>query len=103
MRTTRIEEGTVVMSDDNFTGRRLYASPKAVVVHMTVNPGRAVEPHTSDMDMEFFVLEGEALFTVGDEELAVGPGVLVEGPKGMAHGMRNPGSLPLKVLAIRNP
>jgi mannose-6-phosphate isomerase-like protein (cupin superfamily) len=55
------------------------------------------------MDMEFFVLEGEAVFTVGEEESVAKAGALVAGPKDISHGIRNPGHIPLKILAIKNP
>lgn len=103
MEMTRVEDGTIVMSDEDMTGRRLYASPSAVVIHMTINPGHAIMPHSASMDMEFFVLEGEAVFTVGEEETVAKSGTLVVGPKDISHGIRNPGHAPLKILAIKNP
>ncbi len=102
MKITKIEDGFVVMSDEAFTGRRLYASPGATVIHMTVRPGKAIEPHAADVDMEFYVLEGKGLFTVGPESAEAGPGELVESPKGVAHGIRNEGTGELRVLAIKN-
>jgi len=103
MEITRVEDGAIVMSDEDMTGRRLYSSPGAVVIHMTINPGRAIMPHSASMDMEFFVLEGEAVFTVGEEEAVARAGALVAGPKDISHGIRNPGHVPLKILAIKNP
>jgi len=103
MEITRVEDGTIVMSDEDMTGTRLYSSPHAVVIHMTINPGRAIMPHSASMDMEFFVLEGEAVFTVGEEEAVVQPGALVVGPRDISHGIRNTGHVPLKILAIKNP
>jgi len=103
MEITRVEDGAIVMNDEDMTGRRLYSSPRAVVIHMTINPGRAVMPHSASMDMEFFVLEGEAVFTVGEEEAVAKAGALVASPKDISHGIRNPGHVPLRILAIKNP
>jgi mannose-6-phosphate isomerase-like protein (cupin superfamily) len=102
MKATYIEEGAVVMSDENMTGRRLYASAEAAVIHILVRPGREIAPHAAALDMEFFVLEGRGLFSVGEESLEAGPGTLVESPKDIPHGIRNPGPGPLRVLAIKN-
>jgi mannose-6-phosphate isomerase-like protein (cupin superfamily) len=102
MKITKIEEGFVVMSDEAFTGRRLYDSPQATLIHMTIRPGRAIEPHAASVDMEFFVLEGRGLFTVGEESADAGPGALVESPKDIPHGIRNLGLGDLRVLAVKN-
>ncbi len=102
MTIRKIEEGALVMSDDNFTGRRLYGSADTVVIHMTINPGRAVEPHAAPVDMEFFVLEGRGIFTVGGETAESGPDALIESPAGVPHGIRNPGPGKLRLLAIKN-
>jgi mannose-6-phosphate isomerase-like protein (cupin superfamily) len=102
MRITRIEEGFSVMEDEDMAGKRLYASPGATIIHITIHPGRAIEPHATPVDMEFFVLEGRGLFTIGGEEAEAGQGSLVEGPKNLVHGIRNLGEAPLRVLAIKN-
>jgi mannose-6-phosphate isomerase-like protein (cupin superfamily) len=39
-------------------------------------------------DELFYVLEGEHVFQVGDEEFEVGPGGLVFGPRGVPHAQR---------------
>ncbi len=102
MKMTSVDEGYVIMSDENMTGRRLYASDDAVVIHMSVEPGRAVEPHAAGVDMEFYVLEGRGLFTVGEESAEAGPGNLIESPQGISHGIKNIGSGALRLIAIKN-
>jgi mannose-6-phosphate isomerase-like protein (cupin superfamily) len=102
MKVTKVEDGFVAMSDGSFTGRRLYDSPQATLIHMAIRPGKAIESHAASVDMEFFVLEGRGLFIVGDESAEAGPGALVESPKDVPHGIRNVGPGELLVLAIKN-
>ena len=45
MKVTRLEDAAIVMSNENFTGRRLHAFPFATLIHIAVNPGRGIEPH----------------------------------------------------------
>ena len=102
MKITKVEDGFVVMSDGNMTGRRLYESSGCAIIHMTVQPGREVAPHAAAVDMEFYVLEGRGRFMVGDESREAGPGSLVESPRNISHGIVNTGSGPLRLLAIKN-
>jgi mannose-6-phosphate isomerase-like protein (cupin superfamily) len=102
MKAIKVDEGFVVMSDEAFTGKRLYESPEAALIHLTIQPGRAIEPHAAPVDMEFYVLEGRGVFSVGDESTEAGPDTLVESPKGIPHGIANPGSSPLRLLAVKN-
>ncbi len=102
MKATRLDEGFVVMSDERMTGRRLYASPSAVIVHMTVHPGREVEPHSADVGIELFVISGKGRFSVGDESIDAGSGVLIECPAGIPHGIANLGEGALELLVIKN-
>ncbi|HYZ46470.1 MAG TPA: cupin domain-containing protein, partial [Actinomycetota bacterium] len=39
-------------------------------------------------DELWYILEGEHVVTVGDEEFAVGPGDMVFGPRGVPHAQR---------------
>ncbi len=102
MKITGIDEGFLAMSSEDMVGRRLYASGSTAVIHITIQVGRAIEPHATDTDMEFFVLEGRGHFTIGAESAEAGANTLVEGPKGLVHGIRNPGPGLLRVLAIKN-
>jgi mannose-6-phosphate isomerase-like protein (cupin superfamily) len=102
MKATRLEEGFLVMSDESMTGRRLYSSATVTVIHMTVNIGREIAPHSADVDMEFFVIAGRGRFSVGDEELIAEKGTLVESPGKIPHGIANIGNESLELLAIKN-
>ena len=102
MRITKVQDAFIVMSDQNFTGRRLYASDETAVIHITINPGGAIEPHSAELDMEFYVASGRGIFSVGDQVAEATQGCLVESPAGVAHGIRNPGPEPLEILAIKN-
>jgi mannose-6-phosphate isomerase-like protein (cupin superfamily) len=102
MKAIKVDEGFVVMEDGSFTGRRLYESPEAALIHLTIHPGRAIEPHVAPVDMEFYVLGGRGVFSVGDESIEAGPDTLVESPRGIPHGIANPGPPPLRLLAVKN-
>lgn len=102
VKITRLEDGFVVMSDENMTGRRLFASGEVAIIHMTVHPAGVVTPHAAAVNMEFFVISGHGRFSVGDDEVLAEPGTLVESPANIPHGIVNVGKDPLVLLAVKN-
>jgi mannose-6-phosphate isomerase-like protein (cupin superfamily) len=103
MKVIRLGEGRVMKDDSGTLAKAMYSAPEAMIVHIEVQPGGFVAQHPTPVDMEFFVLEGEGLFSLGEESVVAGPGCLIPSPRGIPHGMRNPGPGPLRVLAIKNP
>jgi mannose-6-phosphate isomerase-like protein (cupin superfamily) len=54
-------------------------------------------------DELFYVLEGEHVFQVGDEEFSVGPGGLVFAPRGVPHAQRRAVPRTGRVLVLTSP
>jgi mannose-6-phosphate isomerase-like protein (cupin superfamily) len=103
MRKMGLDEGKILKDDSGVLARAIYSSPEAMIVHITVQPGGFVKPHVTPVDMEFFVLEGRGSFSLGEESTEAGPGILLPSPRGVPHGMKNPGPGILRVLAVKNP
>ena len=69
-----------------------------------VSPGNGPPPHVHSRDDEaFFVLEGEITFQIGDEKIAARPGTFIQGPRGIPHTFKNPGTSPARMLAFVMP
>ncbi len=63
-----------------------------------------VDLHTHDDHVDsFYVLEGEAEFTLGDEVVRAPPGTFVAAPAGLAHGFRSVGDVDLRILNVHAP
>jgi quercetin dioxygenase-like cupin family protein len=103
MRKTLPGEGKVIKDETGVVARAVYSAPEAMIVHIDVAPGGFVAPHVTPVDMEFYVLEGSGLFQLGEESTEAGPGTLIPSPRGVPHGMKNPGPGRLRVLAVKNP
>jgi mannose-6-phosphate isomerase-like protein (cupin superfamily) len=103
MKTIKIAEGKVIKHDSGVVARALYSAPEAMIVHIDIETGGFVKPHVTPIDMEYYVLEGRGLFSLGEESIEAGPGILIPNPRGVPHGIRNLGSGPLRVLAVKNP
>lgn len=71
------------------------------LIEHTVPPGAGSPWHLHhNEDESFYVVEGEILFIVGDEQqrITAGPGTFVFGPRGIPHGFRNDGPTPARML-----
>jgi quercetin dioxygenase-like cupin family protein len=81
--------------------RVLAELPQLEVVDSRFGPGFSVDPHThGDHVDSFYVLEGEAEFTLSDEVVRASAGTWVAVPVGMLHGFRNTGDGELRILNI---
>jgi mannose-6-phosphate isomerase-like protein (cupin superfamily) len=47
------------------------------------------------------VVSGEALVTVGDQEIPLKPGQSVDIPRGAVHRIKNPGGIPLVIIEVQ--
>jgi quercetin dioxygenase-like cupin family protein len=103
MKKIAIGEGRIIKDDSGVVARAIYSAPEAMIVHIEVQPGGFVKPHVTPVDMEFYVLEGRGSFSLGEESTEAGPGTLLPSPRGVPHGMKNPGPGILRVLAVKNP
>ena len=84
--------------------RVLVELPQLEVIDLYFGPDIVVEPHThADHVDSFYVLEGEAEFTIGDDVVRAGPGTYVAAPIGTVHGFRNAGDGELLLLNIHAP
>ncbi|MBP2031020.1 mannose-6-phosphate isomerase-like protein (cupin superfamily) [Methanohalophilus levihalophilus] len=83
--------------------RSLYNSEHGQMVHITLNPDQKLLKHVTPVDAAVYILEGEAVVEVGDEEEQVGKDTLIEFPKGIPHLVRNAGKAPLRFLVVKMP
>ena len=76
-------------------------SEAAVAALVQYDPGGHTVIHAhSDTEQAFFMLEGKAIFQVGEIEVEVGPGDLVMANRHVKHGYRVLGDKPIKFMQI---
>jgi quercetin dioxygenase-like cupin family protein len=85
--------------------RILAELPELEAIELRFGPDfEGVEPHTHPDHVDsFYVLEGEAEFTVGNEVIRVGPGAYVAAPIGVVHGFRPVGDGELRMVNVHAP
>jgi quercetin dioxygenase-like cupin family protein len=83
--------------------RKIYESPHAVAVVITLRPGEALKPHITPVDVFFYVLEGSAVIEIGSERQTVGKDKLVESPARIPHRWINESTSVFRVLVVKVP
>lgn len=80
----------------------LQDSEHVKIVHMTLNAGDVVKDHVTQMEVSFFVIEGEVEMKIGEEKQRVTEGSLVESPANVTHGFSNKCNDVARVLVIKH-
>ncbi len=74
------------------------------VAHAILGPYESSYPHRIESSVEvYYILEGEGLMCIDDEQAPVGPGKLVYIPPGSVQNIKNITSRELKFLCIVSP
>ena len=93
-----------VYSADKMGKATLFRSERVMVGLNAFEPGQQHALHAhADMDKVYQVLEGDGVFLLEREELAMEAGTMLVAPAGVPHGIRNTGAARLLVLAILAP
>ena len=83
--------------------RKIYESPYAMAVVITLKPGEALKKHITPVDVFFYVLEGFGIVEIGDEKQTVGKDMLVESPAKIPHRWSNVSNEVFRVLVVKVP
>ncbi len=83
--------------------RKVYDSPHAMAVVITLQPGESLKKHITPVDVFFYVLEGTGIIEIGDEKQTVGKDVLVESPARIPHRWTNESGAVFRVLVVKVP
>lgn len=80
-------------------------TPRFNLSVVTIQPGReGPEPHVHPTeDDAFYMLEGELVFVVEDEEVVAAPGTFVLVPPGVRHGFANRSGAVARFLNVHAP
>jgi len=68
-----------------------------------LNPGESLKRHITSVDVFFYVLEGNGIVEIGDEQRKVAPDTLVESPKKALYCWCNKSNEILRIPVVRVP
>jgi quercetin dioxygenase-like cupin family protein len=85
---------------------RTADTPRFTFGIISFQAGRTLEPHVHpDEDDSFYILDGEIVFTLGEQgdEVTAGPGTFVLVPPGVRHGFSNRTDQVVRILNLHAP
>jgi quercetin dioxygenase-like cupin family protein len=103
MKLTRVAQVQSGPNPHHVDARKVYDSPHAIAVVITLMPGEFLKKHSTPVDVFFYVLEGEGTVEIGDERTTVGKDVLIESPARIPHRWINESAAVFRVLVVKVP
>lgn len=73
-------------------------SPDCQMGEVDIAPGVGLAPHTHPVSDAMFVLAGEGVFILGEEEIPIHEGMFLVAPPNTRHGLRNTGDRNLRIV-----
>jgi mannose-6-phosphate isomerase-like protein (cupin superfamily) len=104
--TMKITEVAKVPSGPNphhVDARKVYESPHAVAVVITLQPDESLKKHITPVDVFFYVLEGTGIVEIGTERATCTKDMLVESPARIPHRWINESRAVFRVLVVKVP
>lgn len=83
--------------------RPLYNKESAQMMHITLQPGEALKPHKTPVDVVFYILEGTPTVHIGDESQVFEKDTLIESPAEIIHSLSNESAHQARILVTKAP
>jgi mannose-6-phosphate isomerase-like protein (cupin superfamily) len=103
MKITTVSDVVPGQNPHHVDTRKVYDSPDATAIVITLQPGEALKKHITPVDVFFYVLEGEGIVEIGDERETVGRDRVVESPARIPHRWSNESGAVFRVLVVKVP
>lgn len=103
MKITDVSKVVPGINPHHVDARKIYESPHATAVVITLLPRESLKKHVTPVDVFFYVLEGTGVVEIGDEKQAVGKDMVVESPARVPHTWSNQSKSVFRVLVVKVP
>ncbi|MDD3563574.1 MAG: cupin domain-containing protein [Candidatus Cloacimonetes bacterium] len=94
---------TPVLNANGMIGTKIYVQPEGEIVHLEFQPKAHLKAHKTPVNVAFFVLEGTATLTIGEESQSFPAGTIIDSPKDIPHAVTNEGDTLMRILVIKMP
>ena len=103
MKITDVSKVVSGPNPHNVDARKIYDSPHAMAVVITLKPGESLKKHITPVDVFFYVLEGTGIIEIGNERATCGKDMLIESPARIPHRWMNESNAVFRVLVVKVP
>jgi quercetin dioxygenase-like cupin family protein len=103
MKITKVSELQPGPNPHHVDARKIYESPHAVAVVITLQPGESLKKHITPVDVFFYVLEGTGVIEIGNERATCTKDMLIESPAKIPHTWMNESAAVFRVLVVKVP
>jgi quercetin dioxygenase-like cupin family protein len=103
MKITEVAKVVSGVNPHHVDARKVYDSPHAIAVVITLNPKESLKKHITPVDVFFYVLEGTGVVEIGSERQIVGKDMVVESPARIPHRWSNESTSLFRVLVVKVP
>ncbi len=103
MESRYYQDVTPVLNTNGMIGRKIYSQPEGEIVHIEFEPKAKLKAHKTPVNVAFFVIEGEATLSIGDETQSFPAGTIIDSPKDIPHAVSNEGSSLMRILVVKMP
>ncbi len=103
MKITRVAEETTFKNPHKIQAKKIFGSPDAEVIHMTLNPGENLMSHITPVDVFFYILAGEPTIEIGNEKEKVSADSIIESPANIPHCVYNESATTARFLVVKLP
>ncbi len=101
MKIVSVKDTQIEYSPYKVDVRKLYDEDSAYAMHIVLQPGEALKPHITPVDVFFYILEGAPEVLIGDENIQVQIDSLVESPKNVVHCINNKSNTTVRILVVK--
>ena len=103
MKITKVADAVSGPNPHHVDARKVYESPHAMAVVITLQPGESLKKHMTPVDVFFYVLEGTGIVEIGNEQASCTKDMLIESPAKVPHRWMNESSAVFRVLVVKVP
>ena len=103
MKISPVQDVVPAANPHHIDVRKVYDSPHATAVVITLRPGESLKKHITPVDVVFYTIEGETVVEIGDERETVSSGCVVESPARIPHLLANESGGVCRVLVVKVP
>ncbi|MCK9556648.1 MAG: cupin domain-containing protein [Candidatus Cloacimonetes bacterium] len=92
-----------VLNATGMVGTKLYSQPEGEIVHIEFEPKAHLKAHKTPVNVAFYVIEGNATVTIGEETNTFPAGTIIDSPKDIPHAVTNEGDSVMRILVVKMP